>query len=383
MNMSLLQKNFFIKMMLLLVTALAAACTPGSREIPVEAILPVSGQYSGYGLRLQAGMQTAIARLNKERAAKGQNLLVLNVTDTRSSPQGALDAFRKAAQRDRSVIIGPGPTDETRRLIHAANSMRIPLLMPIASGDNLTVRGNFLFRTCFTDAKQARAISNYIFDELQLKEIAVMIDLHNEGSYGRNLSQDIARNFRARGGRVTVTEGFRNSDPSFREQIYRIMSVSPEAIFIPAIADSAAKFVREARLLGYEGWIIGGDAMAEPEFLNQLGDEAGDILFASQYSPDAGTTESSVFKTEFAGLYDYLPGDCEALGYDSVLLAVTARENADSFQAGWRNIQGLELVSGPFKLDSNSNAAHPVYLNTAERNTDTGLFCIKTIKICE
>ena len=198
MSFSTARKEFFIKLFLLTIVSLAAACTPKDQLVPVEtveAILPLTGQYSGYGKRLQAGMQTAVRKLNGERAAQGRSMLMLNVTDTGSSPHGALAALKKAAHRDRSVVIGPGPTDEARRLIHAANSMQLPLLMPIASGDNLTARGNYLFRTCFTDAKQAHAISDYIYDELGLREIAVLIDLHKEGTYGRNLSQDIASTF--------------------------------------------------------------------------------------------------------------------------------------------------------------------------------------------
>ena len=367
----------------LLAVCIFSACTTISPETTVEAIIPLSGQYSDYGQRLQAGMETAVIRLNRERLQAGKPALTLSVTDTRSTSQYAVTAFNRAAARKPAVIIGPGPTDEARRLTYSANRAQLPLVMPVASGDFLTARGNYVLRMCSSDSQQADAIADYLFNTLGIQEIAVLIDLHKEGTYGRNLSQDMAGSFRSRGGRVTATEGFHNSDKSYREQLQRIIAAAPQGIFIPAIAPSAARFVREARLLGYEGWIIGGDAMAEPEFCANLDGEAGKILFTSQYSDSAATAEGEIFRQEFSRLHSYSPGDCEALGYDAVLAAVRAREAGETFIDGWTKIEGMEMTCGTFTLDTESNLNHPVFINTIAKDETTGRFRIQHLQTQE
>ncbi len=370
-----------------LCVALAAAMTTAScglvsntPELELGVILPLSGEYAHYGKETLRGMNVAVKMLNRERVPAGLPEVKLRVIDTDSIPYRALAGYKKLVNRGFPLVIGPGPTDETRLLIHGVNDSGIPLLMPIASGDNITARGNSIYRVCITDGFQAQVLVDYMRNELGISELAVMIDLQKDASYGRNLAQAVSNKFKTAGGRVIITESFRDGAKSFTDQLIRVISRNPQAIFIPASASSSARFVREARLLGYEGWIVGSDSMAEPDFLNYLEVTSGNILFTSNYSPDDDTAGGRMLREGFQmqGLGE--PGDCEALGFDSILIAVAALERGETFADGWKDCVGLELACGPLSFSSGNSVNRPVYLNIPAFDEESGKIVVTNVR---
>ena len=367
--------------------ALAAAITPAScglvsdtPELELGVILPLSGEYAHYGKETLRGMNVAVETLNSERVPAGLPEVKLQVIDTDSIPYRALAGYKKLVNRGFPLVIGPGPTDETRLLIHGVNDSGIPLLMPIASGDNITARGNSIYRVCITDGFQAQVLVDYMRNELGISELAVMIDLQKDASYGRNLAQAVSNKFKNAGGRVTITESFRDGAKSFTDQLIRVISRNPQAIFIPASASSSARFVREARLLGYEGWIVGSDSMAEPDFLNYLDGSSGNILFTSNYSPDDDTSGGRMMREAFQERSLGEPGDCEALGFDTILIAVAALERGETFADGWKDCAGLELVCGPLSFSSGNSVNRPVYLNIPAFDDEKGKIVVINVR---
>ena len=367
--------------------ALAAALTTAScglvsdtSELELGVILPLSGEYAHYGKETLRGMNVAVDLLNSERKPAGLPEIKLQVIDTESIPYRALAGYKKLVNKGFPLVIGPGPTDETRLLIHGVNDSEIPLLMPIASGDNITARGNSIYRVCITDGFQAQMLVDYMRGELGISELAVMMNLQKDASYGRNLAQAVSNRFKKAGGRVIITESFRDGAKSFSDQLVRIISRNPQAIFIPASAASSARFVREARLMGYDGWIVGSDSMAEPDFLNYLDGTSGKVLFTSNYSPDDDTPGNRRMREAFRERSLGEAGDCEALGFDAILIAAAALERGETFAEGWKNCAGLELVCGPLTFSSGNAVNRPVYLNIPVFDNESGKTVITNVR---
>ncbi len=345
----------------------------------VGAMLPLSGAYAHYGSELYEGMTLALDRFNRTRAEAGLASVHLTVRDTASNAVQTVELYNDFAKAGYPVVIGPAATEEALRLRRPSLEHKVPVILPVATGGMLTDRGDYLFRNCFSDDLQAPALADYLRHTLKIDRLAVMIDLGNEGVYGRSLGQKLSAAFKAAGGEVVRTEGFSNGDIYFSKQLNEMIARKPEAIFIPATAETAARLVREARLLGFTGWIVGGDSLAEATFLKRCDRDSGKILFTSQFSPRLDTPEAQEFRRAMRARTGRVPGDCEAQGYDTMMMVLEAltQDTPGDFLSHWKALEGYRMLTGPVVWDENDDAVRPVFFNEIEFAPD-GTVQLKT-----
>jgi branched-chain amino acid transport system substrate-binding protein len=329
--------------------------------IKIGANLELSGGVASYGQSAKEGIELAIEEINKE-GIDGKKLELVTV-DNKSDAAEATNGALKLATQDKVVaMIGAATSTNTLAQVQIAQDNKIPLITPTATNATITNKdgklNDFVFRTCFIDPFQGTVAANFATNDLKVKSAAVLID--SSSDYSKGLADSFKKNFEANGGKIVKEEAYIAKDTDFRATLTNIKSANPEYIFVPGFYEEVGLIIKQARELGLNVPIMGGDGWDSPKLVEIAGAPTLDNTFiTNHYSSGDSDKKVQEFVTAFKAKYDGKSPDAfTALGYDTVYFLADAIKRAGSsdsakIQKALEETDGLELVSGTVKLDEN------------------------------
>ena len=204
-------------------------------KMGVGCLLPLSGQLSNLGFRVQRGM---------ELAAKGASVKLV-FRDIATDPETAAAVTRELAQ-DESVlaILGPLSSATAQSAADAAQAAAVPLIA-LSQKDGLTQTGNWIFQAFLTPRQQVRALVRQGLSK-GIKRFAI---LNPDSSYGRTFSQNFQEEVAAVGGELAAQVFYSSGSQEFGPTLSALAeSLKPEAegapmataLFIPDDAAAVA-----------------------------------------------------------------------------------------------------------------------------------------------
>ena len=113
----------------------------------------------------------------------------------------------------------------------------------------------------------------------------------------------------------------------------KIKAANPEVIYVPGYYEEVGKIVKQARELGIDVPIVGGDGWDSPKLPEIAGAAAlNNTYFTNHYSADSDSAESKAFVTAFEKEYNQKPDAPAVLGYDGIKLLADAIKRAGSVE---------------------------------------------------
>src|SRR6185503_1366435 len=137
--------------------------------------------------------------------------------------------------------------------------------------------------------------------------------------------------FLAVGGQVVAELDFNGGDKDFKAQLTATKGAAPDAIFVPGYYTDAALICIQAKQLGLNVPLMGGDGW-ESEKLVEIGKDAVEgQYFSTHYHPDVGSEKSKRFVENYKKRWNgKTPDALAACGYDSAIVLVDAMKRAGS-----------------------------------------------------
>ncbi|MEY2195229.1 amino acid/amide ABC transporter substrate-binding protein, HAAT family [Bacillus sp. OV166] len=329
--------------------------------IKIGANLELSGGVASYGQSAKEGIELAIEEINK-KGINGKKLELVTV-DNKSDAAEATNGALKLATQDKVVaMIGAATSTNTLAQVQIAQDNKIPLITPTATNATITNKdgkvNDFVFRTCFIDPFQGTVAANFASNDLKVKSAAVLID--SSSDYSKGLADSFKKNFEANGGKIVKEEAYVAKDTDFRATLTNIKSAKPEYIFVPGFYEEVGLIIKQARELGLNVPIMGGDGWDSPKLVEIAGaNTLNNTFITNHYSSGDSDKKVQDFVAAFKAKYDGKSPDAfTALGYDTVYFLADAIKRAGSsdsnkIQKALAETDGLELVSGKVKLDKN------------------------------
>ncbi|MBV7505103.1 ABC transporter substrate-binding protein [Bacillus sp. sid0103] len=329
--------------------------------IKIGANLELSGGVASYGQSAKEGIELAIEEINKE-GIDGKKLKLVTV-DNKSDAAEATNGALKLATQDKVVaMIGSATSTNTLAQVQIAQDNKIPLITPTATNATITNKdgklNDFVFRTCFIDPFQGTVAANFATNDLKVKSAAVLID--SSSDYSKGLAASFKKNFEANGGKIVKEEAYVAKDTDFRATLTNIKAANPEYIFVPGFYEEVGLIIKQARELGLNVPIMGGDGWDSPKLVEIAGAATlNNTFITNHYSSGDSDKKVQDFVAAFKAKYDGKSPDAfTALGYDTVYFLADAIKRAGSsdpkkIQKALAETDGLELVSGKVKLDKN------------------------------
>lgn len=347
---------------------LAAGCGGGEKKadtIKVGANLEMTGGSASYGISSKNAIELAFKEINEKGGINGKQLELV-VADNKSEAAEATNAMQKLISQDNVVaVIGPNLSSSVIAASAINNSAKVLDIAPMATNPYVTVdqasgkTKDFNYRTCFIDPFQGTVMAKFATAELGVGNAAILID--NSSDYAKGLAQFFKENFVKEGGAVTAEESYLQKDTDFKATLTKIKATNPDFLYVPGYYQEVGLIVKQARELGMNMPIAGGDGWDSAKMPEIAGAAAlNNTYFSSLYSPDDSSDINKNFVAAYEKAYGQKPDVFAALSYDSALLVAEAIKNAGSTEPAkiseaMAKINGFSGVSGSVTFDDKHN----------------------------
>lgn len=368
-----MKKVLLVIMSMVLVLGMLSGCksstasnggnSENSDTIKVGLNYELTGGGATYGQGLVDGIELAIEEVNEE-GILGKKIETIKV-DNKSEDTEAANVSSKLATRDNVlVLLGPATSGNTKAATPAAMQNKIPLISGSATEDGITVDSNgnvrdYIFKTCFNDSFQGVMMAEFAFNDLGLKNAAILADTTSD--YAQGLSKNFKEIFTNLGGSVLTMEAYQQKDTDFKAVLTNIKGKNPDVLFVPGYYEEVGLIARQAREMGLNIPILGGDGYESPKLIEIAGKESlNDVYYSSHYSPLDDTEEVVRFKENFQAKYGNDPDSFNALGYDMIYflkdaLTRAGEANPEKLKEAFATTKDFKGVTGTLSIDEKHN----------------------------
>jgi branched-chain amino acid transport system substrate-binding protein len=355
----------------------------GGDVIKIGVFEPMTGANAAGGAMEVEGIRLA-NELNPTVVVGGKTYKVeLVVVDNKSDKVEAANAVQRLIDRDKvQVILGSWGSSLSMAGGEVAKDARIPVIGLSCTNPLVTAGNDYYFRVCFIDPFQGTVMANYAFRDLSAKTAVIVQEVSNDYSVG--LAKFFADNFKALTGNpnaVLTTVNYNTGDQDFSAQLTSIRSLNPDVIFAPGNYTESALVIRQARELGINVPIIGGDTWETPEFIDVGQERVEGAVFSTFFASEhAASPVAETFLKEYRSRYNKEPAAVTALGYDGYLVALDAIKRAGSVEPqkirdAIAVTKGFVGAAGTVTLDANGDATKSAFIKAVQG----GKFVFKTI----
>ncbi len=328
--MQMQKRQFFVLGAVgILLSGLTGCNKSGGDTILIGEFASLTGKEATFGMSSHEGTLLAIKEINAAGGVLGKQL-ELKTEDDQSKAGEPANVVNKLISKDGVVaILGEVASSRSLEAAPICQQNGIPMITPASTNPKVTETGDYIFRVCFIDPFQGTVMANFATKTLNAKKVAVFTDVKSD--YSKGLAKFFKEGFLKAGGTIAAELDFNGGDKDFKAQLTAIKSAAPDAVFIPGYYTDVALIAIQAKQLGLNIPLIGGDGW-ESEKLVELGGEAVEgHYFSTHYAADAASPKVTAFVEAYKKDFNNKVPDCmAALGYDSVYFLADAIKRAGS-----------------------------------------------------
>lgn len=336
------------------------------KTVKVGGLLEMTGGSASFGISSKNGIDLAFKDINVKGGVLGGKKLELVVADTKSEASEATNGMQKLISQDGvAAVIGPNQSSAVIAASAINNGAKVLGITPMGTNPDITVNPAdgktraYNYRACFIDPFQGTVMASFAYNDLGVRKAAVLVD--NTSDYSKGLAKFFTENFANKGGSVVIEEAFLQKDTDFKSTLTKIKVANPDFIYIPGYYQEVGLIIKQARELGINVPIAGGDGWDSAKLPEIAGKAAlNNTYFSSLYSSDEASEMNKKFVEEYQKEYNTKPDVFAALAYDSALLVAKAIEDAKSAEPAkiaeaMSKISGFKGVSGDVVFDEQHN----------------------------
>lgn len=346
-----------------------------ARPVTVAAFLPLTGKNRIYAEQMKEGLTAAAGKINDLNGISGHPLELL-ILDTKGTEQGSKEALKYAVSRKAAAAIAGYDTSEVSMLVEHAATLRMPMVIPLATSDRHTEVSPFIYRNCFTDSQQMEVLAAYLFFWRQLSTGAVITDLGSDDEYARNIARNFSQSVQDNNCRITMNVVVPADSTLNDRQTADILATAPQFILLASRGKRAAAMFRKLRESGFHGVLCGPDSWDDQEFISALGNiDPGETAFSAFFSDENPSREFKSFAGKFRKEFFHRPGACETQSYDALIFLAIGLNNAGDllqFDRNWRTIRNHPGAAATYTMLPQGMIDRTVYLKSIGMDRQEG-----------
>ncbi len=306
-----------------LVAALAfAAGAANAADIRIGVAEALSGGAAQYGISIRNGFQLAADEINAAGGVGG-NKIALTIEDEQGKKEEAINAFKKLIFQDKSLMLfGPTLSNSAQAADPIAQAAKIVVFGTSNTADGITSIGDYVFRNSVTEADVLPVTIRTAVKHAKIKSVAVLYgndDVFTKSGYDnfRKALEDLKIP-------VTTTETFAKGDVDFKAQLTKIKASNPDALVLSALLAEGAPIMVQARQLGMNIPVIGGNGMNSVKVFDLAKGASDNLWIGSPWSIENRSKENNSFIVAFTQRYKSAPDQFAAQAYDAMHIAAAA-----------------------------------------------------------
>jgi branched-chain amino acid transport system substrate-binding protein len=342
-----------------------AATASDQDTIKVGEFASLTGKEASFGQMSHHGTELAVDEINANGGVLGKKIQLLTEDNQSKQGESATDAHKLISRDGVVALLGEVASGRSLEAAPVCQENHIPQISPSSTNPKVTQIGDYIFRVCFIDPLQGRVLAKFALETLKVKNVAVLTDAAS--TYSAGLATYFKDAFTAGGGTIVDEQKFSGGDKDFNAQLTTIKAANPEAVFIPAYYQDVGLIALQARQLGINVPLFGGDGWESQDLMAIGGSAVEGCYFSTHFSPEQTSPLVQDFVQKFKARYGVMPDAMAALGYDSAMLLADAFKRAGTTDgpkvrdalAATRNFPG---VAGAVTIDEHRDAKKPLVI---------------------
>jgi branched-chain amino acid transport system substrate-binding protein len=345
---------------------------PDRGPIKIGFLVPLSGGLAQNGRDILNGFLLYLDEIKRRAAGREIQLIV---EDDEGIPAVGLTKARKLVESDRvHLMAGTLLSSSGYALAPYIDSMKIPMVYPVVSADDLTQRRRspWIIRTGWTGSQPNHAFGEYVYDTLKMRRVAtIALDY----AFGWESVGGFQRTFEARGGRIVQKLWTPVSVHDFAPYLAQI-SRDVDAVYALFLGRNALQFMRQYEEYGLRGRVplIGQGTTTDEHVLPFMGDEALGAITTLHYSAALDNPANKTFAAAYRARFNKVPSYYSESMYTGGKWAIAAIEaingnveDREALRQAFGRVRPTGLPRGPVELDSYGNPIQNVYVRRVER----------------
>lgn len=363
--------RFFLTLSLVVSIFSSFACVqkggtgPGANTgdtIKVGVYGDLTGATSSFGQSTKNGVELAVEEINAAGGVNGKKMVIIS-EDDQGRPEQAKTVVSKLISQDKvEALLGEVASTNSLAAAPVAQEGKIPMITPSSTNPKVTEVGDYISRVCFIDPFQGAVMAKFSANTLKAKTAAIFGDVNSD--YSKGLTQFFKEEFTKLGGKIVAEEAYTQNDPDFKGQLTKIRDLKPDVIYIPGYYSQVGIIAKQARELGMNMPLLGGDGWDSPELWKLGGAALKNSYISNHYSADNPAPEIQNFVKAYKAKFNVVPDSLAALAYDAAKVLADAIKRAGGTEGSKLKdainaTKDFPGVTGKITLDGKRNAVKP------------------------
>ncbi|MBO9650618.1 MAG: ABC transporter substrate-binding protein [Variovorax sp.] len=322
-------RRFPLKNSLLAVAAFAAFTAFGpaaqAADLKIGVAEALSGGAAQYGTAIRNGFELAVAEINAAGGING-NKIELVVADEQGKKEEAINVFKKLIFQDKVLMVfGPTLSNSAQAADPIAQAAKTVAFGTSNTADGITSIGDHIFRNSVTEADVLPETIKTAVKNAGIKKVAVLYG--NDDVFTKSGYDNFKKALDDLKIPVTATETFAKGDVDFKAQLTKIKASGADAIVLSALLAEGAPIMVQARQLGLNVPIIGGNGMNSVKIFELAKGQSDNLYVGSPWSSSNATPENTKFIKAYTDKFKMAPDQFAAQAYDAMYIAAQALKN--------------------------------------------------------
>lgn len=353
-------------MLALLVPILSGCPAANQNEIVIGHYGSMSGSEATFGQSTDNGIKLAIEEINAAGGINGKKVRLITYDDKGDARETGTVVTRLVTSDKVTAVLGEVASKLSLAAAPICQENGVPMISPSSTNPKVTKTGDMIFRVCFIDPFQGSVCAKFArSDELHASKAAILTDQASPYSVG--LHEEFEKAFVELGGKITSKQTYQAGDQDFSAQLTAIRGSEPDVIFIPGYYTDVGNIALQARKLGIETPMLGGDGWDSAKLGEVAGKALNGCYYSNHYSPEDPDPRVQDYIKKYSAKYKGTPDALAALGYDSARILFEAMKRAKRLSgadiaAELAKTKDFEGVTGKISIDKDRNAVKPAVM---------------------
>jgi branched-chain amino acid transport system substrate-binding protein len=321
----------------------------------------LTGNAAVYGNPQKQAVELAVQEIN-DSGYLGEASLVAIYEDSTTGPEGAIAAMTKLVEEDGVVaVIGPTLSSEAFAADPIAQEAGVPVMGVSNTASGITDMGDFVFRNSLPEAAVIPGNLAKAVEILGIETVGILYSDNDD--FTKSGYEVFSASLEELGVEVVREETFQTGDTDFNAQLTSVLAEEPDAIILSILAAEAVPMIQQARALGFEGPIIGGNGVNSPAVIQQAGEDAEGMVVGAAWHITNPSEINQRFVEMYTAAYEAAPDQFTAQAYTGAWLMATAIRCANSADSAairdaLAGITEFDSPLGVFSFNENRNPVH-------------------------
>src|SRR5262245_50020330 len=162
----------------------------------------LTGTEATFGLSTHQGILMAADEINAAGGINGRKIKVLT-EDDQSKSEAAVTAVQKLISQNQVVaVLREAASSSSIAAAPICQSSKVPMITPSSTNPEVTRKGDYIFRMCFTDDYQGQSMADYVAKTAGVKTAAILTDVKSD--YSQGLGHFFEERFTQGGGKIVA-----------------------------------------------------------------------------------------------------------------------------------------------------------------------------------